>query len=322
MNDPFDTADYLLEREYVESFLFDSQNYQEALFIPPVFKSNQYTKESSVSILDYDVVKDVEKTLENMSTNSPRHWFATDFQAFIQTQKSVSGTTLTEINSKEFDQWITKSKIKHLVVKELQNDQNIPQMTIDIDIFIQKCLIALQQQSKNGSNLEIFLQQCSVKVKLPRGRNKVKADVNNKLVSEPNVCEDSNIKWLWDLQLSDLGEEVEHWFFDQLQSIKDGTLNDLVILQSSQFMTNVGNKKHREYDLLILSHSRKLVIGIELKRTSTDQALLKACSQLEKYRTSLEETLGTSLVQDGSSSRLSVSNKIHITSKAHTTSIL
>ncbi|XP_066921938.1 uncharacterized protein [Clytia hemisphaerica] len=291
MNDPIATSDYLLEREYVESFLFDSQNYHEALFIPPVFKSNQYTKESSVSILDYDVVKDVKKTLGNMLKNSPRHWFTTDFQAFIQTQKPVSGTTLTEINSKEFDQWITKSKIKHLVVKELQTDQNLPQMTIDIDIFIQESLIELQQQSKNGSNLETFLQQCIIKLPRKGGRNKVKADVN-KLVSESNVCEDSNIKWLWDLQLSDLGEEVEHWFFDQLQSIKDGTLNDLVILQSSQFMTNVENKKHREYDLLILSHSRKLVIGIELKRTSTDQALLRACEQLDKYRTSLEETLG------------------------------
>ncbi|XP_066913357.1 uncharacterized protein [Clytia hemisphaerica] len=292
MNDPIATADYLLKREYVESFLFDSQNYHKALFIPPVFESNQYHKKLLVSILDYDVMKDVEKTLGNMLKNSPSHWFTTDFQAFIQMQKFFTRTTtLTEINSKEFEQWITKSKIKHLVVKELQTDQNLPQMTIDIDIFIQKCLIELKQQSKNGSNLETFLQHCSIKLPRKGGRNKVRADVN-KLVSEPNVCEDSNIKWLWDLQLSDLGEEVEHWFFDQLQSIKYGTLNDLVILQSSQFMTNVENKKHREYDVLILSYSRKLVIGIELKRTSTDQALLKACGQLDKYRTSLEETLG------------------------------
>ena len=120
MNDPIATADYLLEREYIDSFLFDSQKYQDALFIPPVFQSNQYTKESPVSILDYDVVKDIEKTLDNMLKNSPNDWFTSDFKAFIQTQKCVSGTTVkTEINSKEFDQWIVNTKIKYLVVKKL-----------------------------------------------------------------------------------------------------------------------------------------------------------------------------------------------------------
>ena len=51
--DPFKAADYLLEREYGDTFLFDNTHH-EPISIPPVWTSEQYNKKSSTTLLDFE----------------------------------------------------------------------------------------------------------------------------------------------------------------------------------------------------------------------------------------------------------------------------
>ena len=83
-----------------------------------------------------------------MLKNSPNDWFTTDFQTFMQTQKLSNTNAYTEINAKDFDQWILNTKVKYLVVEELKSDQNLPPINSELDIFIQGCLKVLQNHFK------------------------------------------------------------------------------------------------------------------------------------------------------------------------------
>ena len=84
--DPFDAADYLLDREYGDSFLFNPDQH-DPLFIPPVWKSNQYEKKDPrVAMLDYKIEEQFTKTLENLITESPNDWFTKELKTFILSQ--------------------------------------------------------------------------------------------------------------------------------------------------------------------------------------------------------------------------------------------
>ena len=104
--------------------------------------------------------------------------------------------------------------------------------------------------------------------------------------------EDSNLLWLFGFELSDIGEKLEHWFFEQLLPLKDGILKNTVVLSSLTFLTNLQNKMHKETDFLIISWEKKLILSIELKRTIADD---KVFQQLEKSHQIFEERLGDQL---------------------------
>ena len=64
-NDPISAAEYLLKREYGDSFLFKEDRH-EPVFIPSEFMSCQYVKKSGVAVLDYrDIKLKFIQTLEN-----------------------------------------------------------------------------------------------------------------------------------------------------------------------------------------------------------------------------------------------------------------
>ena len=104
---------------------------------------------------------------------------------------------------------------------------------------------------------------------------------------------DSRLKWFFDLQIADRGENVERSLIDELYSLKDNEiLKDTVILSSVNFLTDFANKHHQEFDFLIFSWTRKLIIDIEAKRQINDT---KAFKQLNKYHSIFEQRLGDQL---------------------------
>uniref|UniRef100_A0A7M5U9R3 Uncharacterized protein n=1 Tax=Clytia hemisphaerica TaxID=252671 RepID=A0A7M5U9R3_9CNID len=109
---------------------------------------------------------------------------------------------------------------------------------------------------------------------------------------EDKPSQDSNIQWLFRLELSKIGEKLEHWFYDQLLPLKDDILQDTVVLSSLTFLTNLRKKMHKETDFIIIAWQRKLVISVELKRTIVDEKVFK---QLKSSHQIFEERLGDQL---------------------------
>ncbi|XP_066914135.1 uncharacterized protein [Clytia hemisphaerica] len=295
--DPILAADQLLLREYADSALFDT-NRHNPIFIPNVFQSHQYTKkDSTVHLLDYDVdINTLKKSLDNLKKDSPAYWFTGELQAFYDLQLNNSGD---EINAREFSNWILNVKIMYLLMEEIgnqptqgcfrmlccfrqpsTNDLTLPSTTEDSKTFIQACIQKLASKSP-GSKLEQTLKKTL---------KDAKKEVEN-LVKQ-NQPSHSTIKWLFGLVLSELGEKGEHSFFRKLYSLKDDpVLEDTVILSSINFLTNVQKKMHQEIDVLLFSWTKKLIIGVEIKRTLTG----KAFDQLNKYHKLIEGKLGDQL---------------------------
>ncbi|XP_066910457.1 uncharacterized protein [Clytia hemisphaerica] len=294
-NDPIKAAMFLLQREYGETSLFKNDT-NEAVFIPPTFVSNQYSKKSSVAILDYDVKKDIERLLDNLKEHSLGHWLTVELDAFLQTQYNTD-----RIDKKALDKWIMNLRIMYLVTQELKIDQtNLLPTTTDLGIFVQGCITELVRRKSFGSKVLAFLRirpNISLLESLlcDFNLNKiVRKSFKQKVISmiERNPSTDSNLLWLFGLELSELGEKVEHWFYDQLLPLKDDILQNTVVLSSVNFLTNVRNKTHREADLLIISWQRKLIISIEMKDELKNDRVFQ---QLDSNHQLFEERLGDQL---------------------------
>uniref|UniRef100_A0A7M5UK93 Uncharacterized protein n=1 Tax=Clytia hemisphaerica TaxID=252671 RepID=A0A7M5UK93_9CNID len=269
---PMHAADFVLEREYGDSSLF-VQGERTSVFIPPTFVSNQY-KKSSTAILDYDVKKDIDRLLVSLKQHSPTYWLTKELESFMQTQNNADS-----VDKKAFGKWILNLQIMYLVISELKTDQvTLPKTTSELGVFFQGFLAVLSPTSPLGTLL----------LKNPKNLKK-----QIKQMIEETPSDDSNLRWLFTLELSEVGEKLEHWLYDQLLPLKDDNLQNTVVLSSLIFLTNVQNKMHKETDFLIISWERKLIISIELKRTIADD---KAFKQLESNHRIFEERLGDQLI--------------------------
>ena len=65
-NDPIAASEYLLQREYGETFFF-KQDCHDPIFIPAEFTSNQYCKrDSTTALVDFNIEQHVKRTLRNL----------------------------------------------------------------------------------------------------------------------------------------------------------------------------------------------------------------------------------------------------------------
>ncbi|XP_066912123.1 uncharacterized protein [Clytia hemisphaerica] len=292
---PIDAADFILEREYGDSFLFD-QTQHTSIFIPPTFVSKQYVKKN-VALLEYDVRRDMDRLLVNLKQHSPTYWLTKELETFMNAQNKPDC-----IDKKSFERWILNVQIMYLVINELKTDNvTFPPITQDLGTFVQGCVEELQSRKSYVSKLLNWLGIWSYVSPLESllsdfiSQNYPIKSFKRKILAliESNPSSDSNLLWLFGLELSELGEELEHWFYDQLLPLQNNTLQDTVVLSSLTFLTNVQKKMHKETDFLIISWSRKLIISIELKRTIVGDQVFK---QLEKNHRIFEERLGDQLM--------------------------
>ncbi|XP_066935003.1 uncharacterized protein [Clytia hemisphaerica] len=273
-NDPISAAEYLLEREYGDSFLFKPDCHK-PIFIPSKFMSNQYCKKSNMAVFDFDIEQKIKETLVNLKNESPDFWFTKELDVFLQTQQMND-----EINQKEFNNWILKIKTMHLMLQEVQVEnlpENLPSTT-PAD-FVKDCLNQLKSSAPTSNLIKCFTSSKHFKI-ISREAQK----------SPPQDC---RLKWFLDLNIADRGENVERSLIDQLYSLKGSDiLKETVILSSVNFLTELTGKQHQEFDFLLLSWTRKLIIGIEAKRQLSDA---KAFEQLDKYHSIFEKKLSDQL---------------------------
>ncbi|XP_066927601.1 uncharacterized protein [Clytia hemisphaerica] len=277
--DPIKAAEYLLEREYGDTFLYGPDSH-ETIFIPPEFVSNQYSKESPV--LQDDIEQTLNDTLQNLKVNSPNHWFTKELDAFckiplIQTADGKHNI----LNRRQFDNWVLNVKIRYLIMQESKLETlNIPSATSDFKTFVQACEDFLAKSNPQSETRSAIKQKKNTRSQI-------------KEIIEKYPPKDPVMRWFFELELSDRGEDAERSFFEKLLSLKNKKCaEDLVILQSMIFLTDVGDKKHQEFDSLIFSWSRKLIIGIEVKTRLTNK---RPFEQLQKYHSIFEEKLGDQL---------------------------
>eukprot|EP00111_Clytia_hemisphaerica_P010854 TCONS_00031760-protein len=246
-SNPVDAADFILEREYGDSSLF-VQNKHTSVFIPPTFVSNQY-KKSSTAILDYDVEKDIYRLLVNLRQHSPTYWLTKELETFMQTQNGNDS-----IDSKVFDRWILNVQIMYLIIVEMKTDQlTLPTTTSDLGLFIQGCISVLPDSSPF---------RCDLQKNLTKTKN-LKKVIKQMIIYTPN--QDSNLEWLLGLQLSEIGEKVEYWMYDQLLPLKDDILQETVVLSSLTFLTNAQKKMHKENDNLSINNLHYITMETEIK---------------------------------------------------------
>ena len=196
----------------------------------------QYCKKPQMAILDFDKIEQkIKETLMNLKNESPDFWFTKELETFLQTQLN------TEINQNDFNKWILKIKAMYLMLKEVQPDnlpENLPSTT-PTD-YIKDCLKELKANAPMSNLISIFSSAKSFK------------NITKEVQKSPP--QDSRLKWFFDLQISDRGENVERSLIDKLYSLKDNDiLKDSVILSSVNFLTEFADKCHQEFDFLIFS---------------------------------------------------------------------
>lgn len=296
LTDPLETSDFLIEREYGDVFDCDIK---ETVFIPPVFISAEYAR-------DIPTLGDnVEDTLDNLDVylkkHFPQHWLTSQLDSFLKNAEK-----------KDIQGWITKMKLLYLVnsyIVETQN-QYCPSWeqvcNYGLKKFFQEIIKFLSNKKCSPSTLLLQemlqeMQQEENKLKEMGGKKEafdnfkqwIKGQVESKLLEIGNLrskkcCLDITMRYIFGLNYSKcIGEEAEHFVFKQLQKSKD-VLSDFVILHSLNTYTapSTDFKKNKEYDFLLLSAKRKLIVAIEVKRSK--DKVTHARKQLESTKEMFE----------------------------------
>ena len=290
-SDPIEAAGILLEREYGKTFLFDDR-FTDSVFIPPVFVSKLY--KSDVSVLEYNVIDGIQRARTTLKKNIPGFWFTKELETFLK--KHIGG----DITYGDYDTWMVKIKCIHLLREKGPPPlPTIPIPTIDLSPkellpFTQFCVAYLEQCDRSHHFTRAFKDHAKKEKRLRRW-------LINTLKANP-LDHNSPMKWLFKVNLLDVsGELPERYLFNELKGIlgDEGsiTIENFVILHANDISLRDGKSSHihvptqKEFDFLLLSAERKLIIAIEAKRLLPNQPF----KQLREYQEIFEEGLGDQL---------------------------
>eukprot|EP00111_Clytia_hemisphaerica_P022810 TCONS_00067146-protein len=275
-SDPMKVMKELLERDWRDCFLFDECK-SEAIFFPYCYISNQCTGKPSGAILDNGIKKQIERLSNNLKERHPKdYWLTREVSSFLASQPKSDDI----FDSKAFENWILNLKIMY-IIRGLAGADKIALPETTSKKFIEDCIKRVSSH-ETLSEIKDFLENLE---KCEKHRN-AKEIVNDEIDSL-NI-DDSNLNKLFNLEFSTLGKDVEKWFREQLDPLKDGILKEAVILCPTIFF-NVKEKKHREMDCFIILYKRKLIISIEMKRTIYTDSVFK---QIDRNHRLFEKKLG------------------------------
>lgn len=302
-SDPFQAADYLLQREYGDTYLY-GKNPGHAVFIPPFFicaKENRFYFDD-VSILTNNVKEEIKKASVNTSRYQPGHWFTlqvTKLYEFIETNTD-------QLNKSRLDDWVCKMKLLHLLYEygpaefdvnmEIQGYYSPNLMVCDFTEFYDHCLKVLLNLFNNGHQHNIKKELEMIKKNLSKNKtSKIISKKEFQRILKDKPLTHSVLQFLSNVELSYLtGEQTERWLFEKLREIITG---DFTVLHSCDFYTELEKSKHhQEIDFLIFSAAHKIIIAIEAKASATKG--LKEFSQLRKYKDIFEESFGDQLDEE------------------------
>eukprot|EP00111_Clytia_hemisphaerica_P004503 TCONS_00012888-protein len=275
-NDPIHAASYLLQREYGESSIFELDKH-DPVFIPPIFTSTK--KSFKIEAIFQDQLKSI---ANNLQRDQPNYWFTIELKAFvcvIEANKDIG------ISKAKFGSWILNIKIMYLL-SDYSKESFVhieSKSTCDVQTFLASCFSYLPL----NDTLRYLLEELSKEDDV----NNVLKMVDN-LLGKTSLVEDPALKWLFEMQFSDIrGENIEEWFIDQLWEMEmNDILREIVILNLANINSG-SDKKVKEFDLFIISWSRKLIINVNVKRKLSENVF----EQFEKSHKFLEEQLGDQL---------------------------
>lgn len=197
-----------------------------------------------------------------------------------------------------------------------QENQNFKCDKQSDDESIASKLYELSQKLKEGTSVEESLpnltRSCAkyckaVRKAFDRYLKDLKNGLDFMMEEDPDVHKDSNLSWLLDQKAVSnvFGDEVEYYIYQQLKKMGK-ELNNFVIIHSLELAlagAENGEKDKAEFDYLLFSAERKLIITIEAKRslyrTSVSKYDGKAFNQLWGCKKIIEQYLGDCFEGEG-----------------------
>lgn len=258
-NCPEKAAKTLLEREYSDTHLYDVTK-EAAVFIPPIFVSHEHTND--FGNLKFNSKEEILKELKTMIDNIDKgdnkdEWY---FPYLLR-----------EFTIDEFDDW--RNKMKLLCVLRMGEEKNI-----------------ITPGYLNTNTLE-SLWGTSYPLSTVRDKNKIKEKINGKykrITAQEEAPRNYYFRRLLLNPMRAVGDEAERWLYEELQLHRGDLLKDAVVLHTLEINPSRINtserRKQQEHDFVLFFPNRKLIIGIEVKRSLTRESADSALFQLAKLR--------------------------------------
>lgn len=291
-----DAAEVLMQREYENKF---DKKLRKTVFIPPVFDSKQYRKD--IPELTGDVLQSILNIRKYLKENHSKHWLRTqvdNFHDFLtETNRTHKIRHLKELSistfRKNYDEWIEKMKLLYLINSNGEIfSPTWKQCKGTLSEFGKKCI----ENCVNNNIIDYIKDNIDKKSLKEWLKKKIEVDLGKMECLSDGII--LILKFMFGLKCHEiLGEEPERYLFEKFKEkeMKE-LLPDFVIFRSLDIYTTPGcTNLSKEYDFVLLSAERKLIIAIEAKSSKNKKA---SKDQLKKSKALFENHLGDCLDEE------------------------